>query len=282
MTDIRLRCMGFRGNRLHRRKTRPQACVRLIKIMQNWEQHQEMCRVLSCARLHSTFVCICSGQRQMLYWVMVSNNKKMLIVASKTSRHCATRYEFAELSCKWTERIRPGSISRKRTNWSFALLDNLKLTRQIMQFLPCQEIPTSAFSFNCTSLWLSLTLCLSVSLSRSPSSHSPFLSVCAPLSLLPVSLIRNPVKIAQAKQGGFDQALISTVDSVSAHPDSTEPRQRSSWRPGIMNSGARNAIGWCETMNEFVEFTVGFLRIMQHKRSVTQKPSWVISIPQGL
>lgn len=74
---------------------------------------------------------------------------------------------------------------------------------------------------------------LFVCLSHSPSFPSLVLPVSAPLSLRPVSLIRNPVKIAQAKQGGFDQALISTVDSVSAHPDSTEP-----WSTGAPDSSS--------------------------------------------
>lgn len=54
---------------------------------------------------------------------------------------------------------------------------------------------------------------------------SPRLSLC--LSQLPVSLILNPVEIGQAEWASFDQALISGVLTVSAHPDPTEP-----WSPG--------------------------------------------------
>ena len=68
------------------------------------------------------------------------------------------------------------------------------------------------------------------SLSLSITSHYPFfvsprLSLC--LSQLPVSLILNPVEIGQAEWASFDQALISGVLTVSAHPDPTEP-----WSPG--------------------------------------------------
>lgn len=48
----------------------------------------------------------------------------------------------------------------------------------------------------------------------------PRLSLC--LSQLPVCLILNPVEIGQAEWASFDQALISGVLTVSAHPDPTE------------------------------------------------------------
>lgn len=60
---------------------------------------------------------------------------------------------------------------------------------------------------------------------------SPRLSMC--LSQLPVSLILNPVEIGQAEWASFDQALISGVLTVSAHPDPTEP-----WSPrGELQTG---------------------------------------------
>lgn len=184
----------------------------------------------------------------------------MLIVASKTSCHCTIRYESAEFKVKLV------SVKHRKERVSFEThgQNNVNVTlypAKIESILTLQKWPTSAFGFNCTSLWFSLCL------SRSPSSHSLFLSVCAPLSLLPVSLIRNPVKIAQAKQGGFDQALISTEDSVSAHPDSTEP-----WSPGRgAPDGSLPTPRHHElrdptqhTINEIVPFPIGFL---QHKES---------------
>ncbi len=94
------------------------------------------------------------------------------------------------------------------------------------------------------SMWFHIIIAVSrplfVCLSHSPSSPSLFLSVSTPPSLLPVSLIRNPVKIGQAKQGCFDQALISTVDSVSAHPDSTEPWSPSAGAPESSSSTPRH------------------------------------------
>lgn len=53
---------------------------------------------------------------------------------------------------------------------------------------------------------------------------SPRLSLC--LSQLPGSLILNPVEIGQAEWASFDQALISRLLTVSAHPDPKEP-----WNP---------------------------------------------------
>lgn len=64
---------------------------------------------------------------------------------------------------------------------------------------------------------------------------SPRLSLC--LSQLPVSLILNPVEIGQAEWASFDQALISGVLTVSAHPDPTEP-----WSPGVRGVGFKQAL----------------------------------------
>lgn len=59
----------------------------------------------------------------------------------------------------------------------------------------------------------------------------PGLPLC--LSQLPSSLILNPVEIGQAEWASFDQALISRVLTVSAHPDPTEP-----WSPsGELQTG---------------------------------------------
>ena len=104
--------------------------------------------------------------------------------------------------------------------WFMCLLNPFTL---ILWFLFLKMFSASAIWPLCLLLHLSIPFTL-------PNPHDPFfvsqrLSLC--LSQLPVSLILNPVEIGQAEWASFDQALISGVLTVSAHPDPTEP-----WSPG--------------------------------------------------
>lgn len=83
-------------------------------------------------------------------------------------------------------------------------------------FYPCLLLPAHHFSLNTTLAYTLLSL--------------PRLSLC--LSQLPVCLILNPVEIGQAEWASFDQALISGVLTVSAHPDPTEDPTEP-WSPGL-------------------------------------------------
>lgn len=100
--------------------------------------------------------------------------------------------------------------------------------RNVRSYLFCKSFLGHALILSFVSWW-SLTLSYDSVHVHFLSLHNLLYLVVAPLRLplcltqVPVSLILNPVQIGQAEQASFDQALISAVLTLSAHPDSIEP-----------------------------------------------------------
>lgn len=101
--------------------------------------------------------------------------------------------------------------------------------RNVRSYLFCKSFLGHALILSFVSWW-SLTLSYDSVHVHFLSLHNLLYLVVAPLRLplcltqVPVSLILNPVQIGQAEQASFDQALISAVLTLSAHPDSIEPQ----------------------------------------------------------
>lgn len=127
----------------------------------------------------------------------------------------------------------------------------------------------------------------------------PRLSLC--LSQLPVCLILNPVEIGQAEWASFDQALISGVLTVSAHPDPTEdptepwslglgfkqaPLLLSLWPPSMLldcrcrgrREGNRQVPAWHWDLTPFIWDGTAWL-VARHgkKNNTSEEFQWVWS-----